>query len=139
MKLDELELNLVATDEGAWVEPIPNLEGVAFRVRGSEYGPYQKALRRAMTHQGRKQRIQAALDVDTEQYEAISRSLAADHLLLGWRGIEDSDGNLLEFSPELAKRLMTERKYRPFQSGVLHAINMVDLNLLEHREEAEGN
>lgn len=137
MKLTDLELNVDAVDNGAWVTDIPDMEGVSFCVRGSEYAPYQKALRSAMVVQGRRQRLQQ--QVDMEKFSATQNRLAAEHLLLGWSGLEDADGGDLAFSLPIALRLMTERKYRPVQRGVSYAIEIVDAGLAEHREEAEGN
>ena len=137
MKLQDLELDIQSTDEGAWINDIPELAGVSFCVRGTEYGPYQKAMRTAMMTQGRKQRLQS--QVDPERFSALQNALTAEHLLLDWRGVEDNDGEPLPYTPAQAKKAMTERRYRPFQRGVLYAVEIVDAGLVEHREEAAGN
>jgi hypothetical protein len=138
MKLEELELDLASIDDGAWIGDIPNLEGVSFMVKGTEYEPYQKALRKALSaqHQGRKRR-QTGVDVD--HFDKVTRPLIAEHLLLDWDGIEGADGQPLLFSKEAAMRFLTERKYRPFQAGVMFAVNLVDAGLAETREDIAGN
>lgn len=137
MKLSELELNLDHVDGGVWVDEIPYLEGVRFRVRGSSFAPYKKALNKAMVSQSRYQR--GPNQVDVEKFDALTRTLMNEHLLLDWDGIEDNMGAPLPYSPDLAKRFMTERVYEPVQRGVLYAIDMVDKNAVERREDIAGN
>lgn len=137
MKLSDLELNLAAVDDGAWVDTLPDLEGVRVRVRGTDYKPYQKALRQALAGQGRKQRLQATMDV--EGYDVLTRKLMAEHLVVAWDGIEDEQGLPVAATPALVMQVMTERRFRPLRDGILYAVNLVDSNLVEHREEAAGN
>ena len=138
MKLTDLTLDLESVDNGAWIDDLPDLEGVSFRVRGSEYQPYTRALRAAMAVRGRKELARARAG-DTSGYDATTRKLAAEHLLLDWKGIESDDGKPIPFTAALALEVMTERQYRPLQRGVLEAIDRVDNGLAEHREDAEGN
>lgn len=142
MKLSELKLDLEAVDGGAWVRGIPDLEGVAFRVRGTEYEPYQKAMRAALATQGRRQRLQNQLDMG--KFAEIQARLTAEHLLTDWDGLEedpvgDVPGAKIPYTLALALEMMTNRAYKPLQRGVLYAVEMVDSGLAEHREEAAGN
>ena len=137
MKITDLEIDVDAVDNGAWVRDIPDMGGVAFRVRGSEYAPYQKALRATMVSQGRRQRLASQMDMD--KFQAVQYRLTAEHLLLDWSGLDGADDQPLPFTPETAMRLMTERKFRPVQRGVIYAIDIVDSGLAGHREEAAGN
>lgn len=137
MKLTDMELDLGAVDGGVWVSDIPDLEGVSFQVRGTEYGPYQAALRAEMLKTGRKQRL--ASTMDGARFEELTRKLIAKHLLMDWEGIEAADGTDFPYSPEAALTFMTDRKYRPIQRGVSYAIDLVDTGLASHREEAAGN
>lgn len=137
MIIDDLELDLEQVDNGVWVHNIPELDDVSFQVRGTDYKPYQKALRQAMIGQSRKQRANSLLDAD--YLDSLTRSLMAEHLLMGWEGIDDREGQPIAFTRELAKTYMTERRYRPFQAGVMAAINRVDTNTVERKEELAGN
>ena len=137
MKLSSLKLNLDAVDNGTWIGDIPDLEGVRFLVRGTEYMPYQKAMRAAMMSSGRRQRLQNTVDMD--KFTAVQGRLVAEHLWLGWDGIEDVNDAPIPFTKEDALAIMTDRAYRPLQRGVLHAIDMVDNNMTDFQEEAEGN
>lgn len=137
MRLQDLELDIVSTDDGAWIGDIPDQPGVSFKVRGTEYAPYQKALRAALMVQGRRQRLQS--QVDPERFAALQNRLTAEHLLMDWKGIEADDGTPITYDAPSALKWMTERRYRPFQRGVMHAVEVVDAGLAEHREEASGN
>ena len=137
MKRSSLKLDLDAVDNGKWVGDIPDLEGVRFRVRGTEYLPYQKAMRNAMMTTGRRQRLQQTVDMD--KFTAVQGRLVSEHLLLDWDGIEDDDGAAFPCTKEAALEAMTDRAYRPLQRGVLYAIDIVDTGLTDFQEEAEGN
>ena len=52
--IGDIKLDLKAIDEGQWVDDIPELPGVSFLVRGSEYQPYQAALRRVSVQDASK-------------------------------------------------------------------------------------
>lgn len=137
MRLNDLTLDLEAVDNGAWVGDLPDLEGVRFLVRGTEYLPYQKALRAALMQQGRRQRIQNQADI--EKFDLLTRRLTAEYLLLGWEGLEDQAGVPIPYTLDAATLYLTERRYRPVQRGVMAAIERVDAGLADFREEAEGN
>ena len=122
MKLTDLEIDVDAVDNGAWVKGIPDMGDIAFRVRGSEYAPYQKALRAAMTLQGRRQRLANQLDMD--KFQAVQHRLIAEHLLQDWAGLETPEGTTLPYDRdtalEQAERHLKSRNI--VQKGDVYAI-----------------
>lgn len=137
MKITDLKLNLEQVDNGIWVSDIPELEGVSFLVRGTESQAYQRAMRKALQGVGRKARM-AAIN-DPTKYEDLTNRLIAEHLLLDWKGVDDDDGKAIPFDRALATTLMTSREYTPFRRAVLYAVERVDTNTAETKEEILGN
>jgi hypothetical protein len=139
LKLSELAVDVDAIDNGVWVDEIPDLPGVRFLVRGSEYEPYKKALASFHTKsdimKSRRGRLAQLQDqnVDTEKFVAFMSAKVAEHLLLGWDGLD------VGITPELALEVMTDRKWVNLKRGVMFAVEAVDTGLAEHREVATGN
>jgi len=138
MKLSNLTVDVNAIENGTWVGDIPNLPGVRFLVAGMESKAYKKAFSHSLrTNTTRRERASGNLDVD--RIGEIQRHLAAKHCLLGWEGVDDDEGNPVPFTAELARTLMTEARYLPFQQGVFYAIGLVDSGDAEFLEETLGN
>jgi hypothetical protein len=142
--IGNFKLDLRAVDEGQWVGDIPDLPGVSFRVRGSEYEPYQAALRRASTQDvasSKRERVDQLRkrSVDQEAFLVKLNHAIARHLLIGWDGIYADEDTLQSFTEELALEFMTNRAYKAFREGVQFALTVVDSGAADHREEAAGN
>lgn len=146
MKLSAMKLNLSAIDEGTWVDDIPDLPGVAFCVRGSEYVPYKQAMSRFHTasvvkgtRRDKIAQLRSAADVDVDKFTDFMSTQIAEHLLVGWSGVDDDVGNEIPLTKALAIEALTNRAYAPLKRGIMFAIEVVDAGLVEHREEASGN
>lgn len=135
MNLNEFELNLDAIDTGVWIDDPADEQGFAVRVKGRRASTYQKAQGAALT-KARKTSRKREIDVTTIQ--RIDNELVAKHCLLDWKNFYNGD-QLIPYSEDLAKKLMTERKYQPFQDFVKLAVDRVDENDLEDIEDIEKN
>lgn len=130
IKLDSLKSDTAKREAGDWIE-IPDLEGVAFRVRGFTYKPYEVA-RDAMIR--RKNKALNGKPWPTDDRQACLGKLYAEHLLLGWRGFD------VEFSRDRAEELLCDPAYREnFYEHVEWAIGRVGQAQVEFAADAAGN
>ena len=137
MKLSELQLDVEAVDNGIWVDS-SEFDGVSWYVRGTEYPPYQKALRTKMANmqKGRRTKLNG---VAVDEFNHLTRDLMVEHCLLDWRGIDTDDGEPVSYSRELARAFMSDRKYSLLARDIMDAINTVDNTTADTREEVAGN
>lgn len=57
---------------------------------------------------GRKIGGRKAKRLSGRQLRALQRPLYARHVVIGWRGVRDENGNEIPYSPEAAEELLTE-------------------------------
>ena len=136
MKLNELELNLDAIDTGVWVDDPADDDGFAVRVKGRRCNGYQKGQTAALTKARKTSRKR---DIEISVIQKIDNEQVAKHCLLDWKNFFDDNGQPIPYSAELAQKLMTDRKYQPFQDFVKSAIDRVDENDLEDVEDIQKN
>ena len=123
----DLENNGVEVDLG---------DGAFVTVRRSNNKRFADALMRARKpHERRIQRGN-----NTAEFRALlddlTRKAVAEHVLIGWRGIE-VDGKPIKYSPQAAEKLMKE--FEDFQEDVLTAANSRETFRKEVIEENEKN
>jgi hypothetical protein len=135
MKLNDFELNLDAIDSGVWIDDPADDQGFAVRVKGRRTSAYQKAQGAALT---KARKLSRKREIDVSTIQRIDNELVAKHCLLDWKNFFNGDAPIA-YSPELAEKLMTDRKYQPFQEFVKLAVDRVDENDLEDVEELEKN
>ena len=135
MKLNEFELNIDAIDGGVWIDDPADEAGFKIRVKGRRTSAYQKAQGVALT-KARKTSRKRDLDIPTVQ--RIDSELVSKHCLMDWDNMFADDGSKIAYSSELAMKLMTERKYQPFQDFVKAAVDRVDENDLDDVEDIKG-
>ena len=136
MKLNEVELNLDAIDTGVWIDDPADDAGFAVRVKGRRCNEYQKEQTRRLTVARKASRNR---DIEISVLQKIDNETVAKVCLLEWKNLFDDNGVQIAFNKELALKLMTDRKYGPFQDFVKSAIDRVDQNDLEDIEAIEGN
>jgi hypothetical protein len=134
MKLNELELNLDAIDTGVWITDPADDAGFAVKVKGRRCKAYQKGQTAALTKARKTSRKR---DIEISVLQKIDNEQVANHCLLDWKNMFGADGNPMPYNTELAMKLMTDRKYAPFQDFVKSAVDRVDENDLEDVEAAQ--
>lgn len=117
MRTDQMVEVSSKIEQGRWVKNLPNLPGVAVKVRGLDNWDYRRfrvdAAREATAAQLEDPDFQ-----DQLEGEGFRRAI-----LLGWSGIDD-----LEFSPAAAEKLLTDSRMRVFRDAVRWAAaNVVEL------------
>lgn len=137
MKITELAVDADRAENGAWVDDIPEVQGLRLKVRGSNNADWRRLQARLMDAVPRKKRIGGRLDPD-EQDSIISRCLI-NCCLLDWQGLENDDGSELPYSKQMAEKLLTDPQYRRFRDSVIWAASVVADNTETDKEEIAGN
>jgi len=132
-KLSSLRSDAQKESEGVWVEWEAGVSLLIARLNNSGF----QARVRALTAKHTK-RIRAGTFPD-EEMEEISKSAMAHHVLLGWKNIEDDDGNALEYSVEKAEELLCEPDLRDLYQFVLTQANERELYRRDVEEDSTGN
>jgi hypothetical protein len=137
MKMSELAVDADRQENGAWVDDIPEVQGLRLKVRGSNNADWRRLQAKLMDAVPRKKKLGGRIDPD-EQDRILSSCLLST-CLLDWDGLEDDDGKPLPYSKTMAQKLLTEPEYRRFRDSVLWAASIVAENLTVEQEEIAGN
>lgn len=112
MKIGKIKESQKFIESGAWVTSLPNLPGVAVKVRGlfnSDATRMFSEARMSMSEEEfRDEKVQDALDV----------RIVNETILLDWDGLEDDDGDPIEYDPETAETLLTDPELVIFRRAV---------------------
>lgn len=114
MRLDQIKVVTTRIESGGWVRDLPNLPGVAVKVRGYGNADYRRLLTKL--RQGKS--VEEINDPDYQDQE--NARLLRDTILMDWSGIEETP-----FSPETADMLLSNPEYAVFRSAVMYAGNVV--------------
>lgn len=134
--------NLVLTDEainvidkGAWVGDLPGAGGLELFVCGMESQEAREAMNAAQANARAQNK---GKPLSNEQLAACTRSVLADVVLKGWRGLT-SDGKPVEYSKDMAKKWFTSRNGERFASLALIASQRVDSDAQSFVEQVTKN
>ncbi len=137
MKLNDMAVDPERQENGAWVDDIPEMEGLKLKVRGSNNADWRRLQSRLIEAVPRKKRIGGRLDPDEQ--DRIMSSCLLNCCLLDWEGLEDDDGKPLPYSKPMAQKLLYEAQYRRFRDGVVWAASIVADNLGADQDDTSGN
>src|SRR5262245_40290355 len=137
MKLTEIAVDPDRVENGAWVDDIPELQGLRLKVRGNNNADWRRLQARLLDAVPRKKRMGGRVDPD-EQDKIIGSCLLST-CLLDWDGLEDDDGAPIPYSKQMAQKLLNEPEYRRFRDGVIWASNVVADESETNAEETAGN
>lgn len=116
--------------DGEWIAA-QDLEGVEFKVRPLHHGPFVMALQLATSRLMR--RYPGDKRAPPEETERLNGELYAEHLLLDWKGFDEP------YSPDLARRLLTDPGYQVLRNEVRFAAQVASRAQAEFVEVAAGN
>lgn len=129
VKIKSLAADRTREREGEWVA-IVDLPGVELKVRSINYPAFDLAMK---NEQQRLFRKYGRKPIPDEVSIALNGKLYAEHLLLDWRGFDET------FSTDLAHELLTDVAYRDLVGHVLWASMQVGRVETEFVELAVGN
>lgn len=123
---------------GHWVGEIPDMEGVEFLVRSTNFKPYKVATAGLARRSGKKLRTDKGL----VEFTVVGGKALAEHILLDWKGIEQG-GKPLKFDAKTALAILTSDDDfgigDTFRRGVEYAGDQVADRISETAKEAAGN
>ncbi|SNT19537.1 hypothetical protein [Sphingopyxis indica] len=137
--MDIANLNKKADlSEGEWIDDIPDMEGVRFKVRSTNYKPFRVATAGLARRSGKKLRT----DEGVVNYSITAGKALAEHILLDWDGVTEG-GKPLKFDGKKALAILTADDDfgigETFRRGVEYAGDQVADRVAKKAEEAAGN
>ena len=132
---DLTDREIIDLRQGVWVPDPSDPDGFAVCVRSRNCADFQRAYNAALIN---AKKVFKAEATDPVVLDRLDRDLIADHCLVNWEHLTSGDVEV-PFSKELAKTLMTERRYEPFQDFVRHAVSRIDDHEREAIESIEEN
>lgn len=111
-KLTTLKVDLALQDEGVRV----NYGGIDLTVARANRPAYMEAARKhkKMVRDG---------EISQAEAEELMKELAAEFLLLGWKGMEDDDGKPIPYSKEKALEIFKDPQLNDFYLFVIMTAN----------------
>ena len=128
----------VDLNEGDWIDDIPDMENVEFKVRSTNYKPFRVATAGLARRSGKKLNTDEGLN----KFNIGTGKPLAEHILLDWKGVT-SGGKPVKFSKEQAIAILTAEDDfgigAQFRRGVEWAGDQVAERIAERAKEAAGN
>lgn len=115
VKLGSLRADIRRETDGDWVE-IPDLPGVALKVRSFAYGPFQ--MQKSIV-EGKWNRRYGRDPVPIEVSLPENGKLYAQHILVDWRGLVDDDGKPVPI--EQAEDILSDPAFRELHEHIRYA------------------
>lgn len=137
MKLSDIRIDVNRQEEGAWIDNIPEFEGLRLKVRGLNNISYRKLERKLMTSIPRAKRLGGTLD--SEEQDKILATCLMQCCLMDWDGVLDDNDQPLPYSKDMAHKLLFEPEFRRFREAVTWAATMVVEEASAQREDIVKN
>lgn len=137
MDINDFRVDPKIAEDGEWITDLPGMGDLRVKVRGMS----SLAVTRA---QATKLRKLSRRDRERDGRPTMDAALRVMHetlleaVLLDWDGMT-SEGKPVKYSRDLATKLLTDVKYRPFADAVHLAAQIVDNARAEEIEEAAKN
>lgn len=137
-----MEIGIIETKvdlgEGEWIDDIPDMEGIQFRVRSTNYKPFRVATAGLARRSGKKLNTDEGLN----SFNIASGKPLAEHILIDWKGVT-SGGKPLKCTKEQAIAILTAEDDfgigAKFRRGVEWAGDQVAERISEKVKAAAGN
>lgn len=104
IKLKSLAVDLKKESDGDWVPFLP-WKDVKFHVRSTSYPQFKTAQERLLRYLAKK-RQNSGQDVPADEISARLGKIFADHILLGWEGLDEP------YNEAVAEQVLTDPAYR---------------------------
>ena len=118
MKLSAIKIDPALTEQGDWVEDIPDLPGIRIKARGTNNSDYRALEAKLVREIPRAERIEG---VPPKEQDRIAGQLLLQTVVLDVEGLEDDDGKTLAYTRELGATLLLDPEFRVFQAGAPYA------------------
>ncbi|WP_303763824.1 hypothetical protein [Sphingobium yanoikuyae] len=123
---------------GEWIGDIPDMEGIEFKVRSTNYKPFRVATAGLARRSGKRLNTDDGLN----DFNIATGKPLAEHILIDWKGLTEN-GKPLPFSKEKAIAILTAEDDfgigAKFRRGVEWAGDQVADRINKQAGEAAGN
>jgi hypothetical protein len=124
VKLSDIKINATAIEQGEWIgaahgTPIPDMGDLCLKVRGLGNSDYRALMMKLSDAVPRSQRVGGK--IGTEASDRIFVECLAQTVLIDWTGVEEDDGSPIQFSREVALKIMLTPELAPFKHAVAWA------------------
>lgn len=137
MDIDLIEKKADLT-EGHWVGDIPDMEGIEFKVRSTNYKPFRVATAGLARRSGKKLNTDEGLS----DFSVATGKPLAEHILIDWKGVTKG-GEPLKCTKDTALAILTADDDHgigaKFRRGVEWAGDQVADKIAAQSKEAAGN
>lgn len=124
--------------EGEWIDDIPNMDGIRFKVRSTNYKPFRVATAGLARRSGKKMRT----DEGIVSFSVSTGKALAEHILIDWDGVTKG-GKPLKFDQKQALEILTADDDfgigQAYRTAVEWAGDQVAERIAEQAKEAAGN
>lgn len=125
-------------NDGEWVDDIPNMEGVRFKVRSTNYKPFRVATAGLARRSGKKLRT----DEGVVNFNVSTGKPLAEHILLDWDGVNEN-GKPLKYDAKKSMAILTADDDfgigQAYRTAVEWAGDSLADRIAETAKEAAGN
>jgi hypothetical protein len=137
--MDIGNLNKTANlSEGDWVDDIPGMDGVRFKVRSTNYKPFRVATAGLARRSGKKLRT----DEGVVDFTVATGKALAEHILLDWDGVTEAGKPIKHDVKKALAILVADDDFgigEAFRRGVEWAGDQVAERIAETAKAAAGN
>ncbi len=137
MKLSEIKVDPAKIEAGAWVDEIPEFDGVRLKVRGLGCKEMEKLQRSLFEAIPRSRRPKGK--VSKEDQDRILDRCLHEVILLDWDGLQNDDDTPMAFDKAKALTFITEPAFKKFREAVIWAADTIANDKAEAVEAAVGN
>ena len=137
MKLSEIKVDPAKIEAGAWVDEIPEFDGMRLKVRGLGCKEMQKLQRSLFEAIPRSRRPKGK--VSQEDQDRILDRCLHEVILLDWEGLQNDDDTPMAFDKAKALTFITEPAFKKFREAVIWAADTIANDKAEAVEAAVGN
>lgn len=112
-------------DQGVWVQyPGTDIEFRIARMGNPKYLEFKRKLSRPFSRQITKA-VRGEGDFPAREMEEAEIKAVAKTILLGWRNLE-LNGKSIEYTPEKAEEILSDRRFRPILNWITEASERED-------------
>jgi hypothetical protein len=122
MKLSAIKVDTALTEQGDWVDSIPELPGIRIKARGANNGDYRRLQAKLLAQIPRGARLEG---LPPEDQDRIVGRLLLETVVLDVQGLENEDGSPLPWSRAVGEQLLLEPAFKVFREGAAHAGEVV--------------
>ncbi|SRR6266700_3240367 len=137
MKLGNAEIDVVKSEQGDWVDEIPEMDDLRLKVRGIGNANFRQLQSTLLLGVPRHKRVGGRIDTPTQ--DAITAKCLLNTVLLDWDGLTDDSGKPITYSRDEAEKLLTKPEYRRFHDAVVWAATVVAEKRATDQEDATKN